>query len=178
MAREYYSGKLLYPAIGVLAILSALFGLFVLPRLGPQHPLVSRTAPDFTLPVVANGDPGARVRLSDLRDRVVVLDFWTTSCGPCTTQASILDRLARKYPSDLTVVGVNLVDTSDDVAAYVHDHGLGYPMVSDENGDTGQGYGVTRLPTLVVVDKTGTVAAVHEGVTAERALESELRSVL
>ena len=53
---EFYSGKTLYPAIAALIALSALFGLVIMPRLAPAGgDLLDEPAPDFVLPVVANG---------------------------------------------------------------------------------------------------------------------------
>jgi cytochrome c biogenesis protein CcmG/thiol:disulfide interchange protein DsbE len=110
---EFYSGKILYPAIAILIGLTALFGTAILPRLalGFGSGMVGQQAPDFTLPVVANGDPGARMQLAELKGRPVVIDFWATWCGPCQVQAPILDRLARKYEGrGLVVLGVNIDD--------------------------------------------------------------------
>src|SRR4029079_10541066 len=109
---EFFSGKILYPAIGVLIALSALFGLAILPRLAPSGGgMIGKDAPDVTLPVVANGDPGARMQLAGLRGHAVVLDFWATWCGPCALQAPILDRIARRHQKKgLVVLGVNVDD--------------------------------------------------------------------
>ena len=94
---EFYSGKILYPAIAVLLGLSALFGLAVMPRLAPGGGAMrGKPAPDVSLPVVANGDPGARMQISDFKGKPVVLDFWATWCGPCLIQAPILDRISRR----------------------------------------------------------------------------------
>ena len=61
---EFYSGKLLYPAIAVLIGLSALFGLAIMPRLaGGRGGMVGKPAPDFTLPVAANGETVLKYRV-------------------------------------------------------------------------------------------------------------------
>ena len=62
---EFFSGKILYPFIGALLAISALFGLLIMPRLGQGSAFIDRPAPDFELPVVANGASGnARIRLT------------------------------------------------------------------------------------------------------------------
>src|SRR5688500_918503 len=78
---EFYSGKTLYPAIAVLIGLSALFGLAILPRLAPRGGgMTGKPAPALSVPVVANGDAGARLDLANLMGQAVVLDFWATHC--------------------------------------------------------------------------------------------------
>src|SRR4051812_33372645 len=102
---EFYSGKILYPAIAVLLGLSALFGLAILPRLSPSdRGMVGEPAPPFTLPVAANGEPGARMNVADLKGRPVILDFWASWCGPCAIEAPVLDRLSRRYEKQGLVV--------------------------------------------------------------------------
>lgn len=170
---EFYSGKVLYPAIGILIALSALFGLAVMPRLSKwNHGLVGKPAPDFTLPVAANGDPGARMRLSELRGHAVVLDFWATWCGPCTLQAPILDRIARRHQKrGLLVLGINVDEPSEIAGAYAIKKGLSYPIVLDENHGASNLYGVSQLPSLIVINKEGQVVAALSGIVDEAALD-------
>ena len=106
---EFYSGKILYPAIAVLLALSSLFGLAVLPRLalGSTRGMKGKPAPAFTLPVVANGTAGQKLDLAELKGHPVILDFWASWCGPCAIEAPVLDRLARRYEKKgLVVLGV------------------------------------------------------------------------
>ncbi|HVY46314.1 MAG TPA: TlpA disulfide reductase family protein [Minicystis sp.] len=175
---EFYSGKVLYPAIAVLLALSGLFGLAILPRLVPKNPLVGQAAPAFVLPVAANGDPGARLDLGELKGHAVVLDFWASWCGPCAVEAPVLDRLARRYEKQgLVVVGVNVSDAPATIKAYAAQRGLSYPMVVDGH-DASDRYGVDKLPSLVVIDKQGKVAAFFVGVVDESALDEALSAVL
>src|SRR5271165_1335001 len=92
---EFYSGKVLYPAIAVLIGLSALFGVAIRPRLVLQGGgMVGKPAPALSLPVVANGAPGARMNVADLKGHAVLLDFWASWCGPCAMEAPVVDHLA------------------------------------------------------------------------------------
>jgi thiol-disulfide isomerase/thioredoxin len=175
---EFYSGKTLYPIIAALIGLSALFGLFVMPRLFPAGgKLVDKPAPDFTLPVAAGGDEGARMKLSDLRDKIVVLDFWASWCGPCAMQAPILDRIARKYPDDVVVLGINVGESPSLAKSYAREKGLSYPILSDSEGQAQALYGATTLPTVVLIDKQGNIVTFVQGVVRQATLERAIRTL-
>lgn len=177
---EFYSGKILYPAIGVLIGLSALFGLAVMPRLvvGPGG-MVGKPAPDFTLPVAANGDAGARLQLAELKGHPVVIDFWASWCGPCAMQAPILDRLARKYEGrGLVVLGVNIDDPPAVAKEYARRKGLSYPILVDPNDQAAGMYGVSKLPSLIVVDRQGNVTSFMTGLIDEPSLDEAIASAM
>jgi cytochrome c biogenesis protein CcmG/thiol:disulfide interchange protein DsbE len=170
---EFYSDKILYPAIAVLIGLSALFGVAIRPRLVLQGGgMVGKPAPALSLPVAANGTPGTtRMSLADLKGHAVLLDFWASWCGPCAMEAPVVDRLARRYEKKgLVVLGVNVSDTPAIVKAYASQKGLSYPMVLDPGSDVSDRYGVRQLPSLVVIDKEGNVMAFLTGVVDEAAL--------
>lgn len=174
---EFYSGKTLYPIIGVLIALSALFGLVIMPRLAPAgDALKEKPAPDFTLPVAANGDAGARMQLSELRGKIVILDFWASWCGPCAVQAPILDRVARRHAEDVVVLGINVDDTADVALQYAKKKGLSYPILMDD-GQAQGAYGATTLPTVVLIDRAGNIVEFVPGVLREAQLERAIRDI-
>lgn len=164
-------------AIVVAAI--ALAVLALLPRFAPAGGgKTGAAAPDFSLPVVENGDPGARLALADLRGEAVLIDFWASWCGPCTLQAPIVDRVGKRYASrGLHVLGVNVDDTAEVAAAHARKLGVAYPILLDE-GTVQRAYGVSRLPSLVVVDREGKIVAMTSGVVDEDALDRMVRSAL
>jgi thiol-disulfide isomerase/thioredoxin len=178
--QEFYSGKILYPAIAILLALSALFGLAILPRLAPGgHGLVGKPAPNVVLPVAANGDPGARMQLSDLKGQPVILDFWATWCGPCAVQAPILDRIARRYQKKgLVVLGVNVDDPEAVAKQYALQKGLSYPILLDAARDASMQYDVDKLPTLVVIDREGKVAVYLTALVDEARLDEIVAAML
>jgi peroxiredoxin len=84
-----------------------------------------------------------------------------------------VDRLSRRLKDKgVTVLGVNTNDDPDKAVAFARQKGLSFPIVSDEDGKVGVSFGVSSLPTIVIVDKNGTVVAVRSGVTDESSLES------
>lgn len=169
---EPLPGKFPSPALAALIGVVALVMLAVLPKLVPQvGGKVGRPAPDFALPVAANGLPGSKMSLSELRGRPVLLDFWASWCGPCAVVAPVVDRVARRYEKKgLVVMGVNGDDTPEAVRAYATKKKLGYPMVVDASRKAFDAYGVASLPSLVVIDREGNVRAYLTGVVDEAAL--------
>ncbi len=184
MTQEYYSGKILYPVIVALLVLSLLFGFAILPRLfaGAEGQLVGKPAPSFSLPVVLNGArEGATLSLSEFQGSAVILDFWASWCGPCQLEAPVVNKLAQRFRDrGLVVVGVDTSEPNGDAPgrSWAQSHGLSYPIVFDTNNEAAERYGVTSMPTLVVISRTGKVTAVREGLTDSAELESLVEGVL
>lgn len=164
--------------IGGLLLLSALIGWTVLPWLWPAGKKLSGgPAPDFSLPIIANGEPQARMRLSELGGSVVVLDFWATYCEPCAVQSAILERVARKHPEGVVVLGISVDEDPKLAREYARQKSLSYPILSDPDGAVQGSYGVQALPSLVVVSPDGKVADFVQGVVGEEALTSTIASL-
>ena len=168
------SSKSTSPFLVALVALAVLFVIAFLPRaVAGRHELVGKPAPDFTLDVVHNGEPGARMTLSALQGKPVLLDFWATWCGPCQVEAPILSRVADRYKDrGLVVVGVNTNDRAGLAAGFAAKKKLSYPIVFDEKSSTGDAFHVSSLPTLVLVGKDGTVRAVRTGLVDEGTIDA------
>ncbi len=177
--REFYSGKVLYPTIVALVALSVLFGFAILPRIFPESTLVGRPAPDFALDVVIGGSSGDRIHLSELKGHAVILDFWATWCEPCQVVAPILDRISRKHQDrGLVVVGVNTSDQPGLAPVFAKKKGLSYPIVYDQGEEVARRYGVSNLPTLVVINAEGRVVAIRTGLEDESSIEDLVSQAL
>jgi cytochrome c biogenesis protein CcmG/thiol:disulfide interchange protein DsbE len=154
---------------------SLLFGLVILPKVGTSDAkLVGSLAPDFALPVISGGAEGNRLRLSDLKGKPVLLDFWASWCGPCRAQAPVLQAFAQRHADAAIVVGVNTSDDRVDAEAFLKSQGLSYTSVFDESGSVARAYSATTLPTLVAVDTTGRIAAVRRRLVSASELEQLL----
>jgi thiol-disulfide isomerase/thioredoxin len=165
--------------------LGALAALAVLPRLvpnllPPQNDLVGKPAPDITLPVAANGErAGASLHLAELKGRPVLLDFWSRTCPPCRAVAPAVDRIAKRYEKEgLVVMGVNVDESPEIVRAYARQEKLGYPMVVDPEGSASQRFGVSRLPSLVIIDRAGKVRSFFVGMMDEAALSEAVAAAM
>jgi thiol-disulfide isomerase/thioredoxin len=113
-------------------------------------------APDFVL----EGLDGGTFSLAAAEGAPVVLNFWATWCGPCEIETPVKKRLATELGDRAHFVGVNLTTSEggvDDVARYVSEHGIEYPVVLDTSGRVQQLYGVRGTPTTYIIDAEGRV---------------------
>ena len=161
----------------LVLMVSFLFGLIVLPRLDPgAEALIGQPATDFALPVIHGGDAGSRIRLSDLRGQVVVLDFWASWCKPCLQGFPILKRAAMALGRRAMFVGINTGDDPASAQAVLGRLDPPYPCVEDSDGSVATMYDVDNLPTLVVVDAEGTVRSVRTGVATPEEIDKLIAS--
>ena len=122
-------------------------------------------APDFSLALF----DGSEMYLSDLRGQVVVLNFWSSWCGPCREEAPDLQKIWEIYEDKgVAVLGVSYKDAEDASRAFVEEFGLTYPNGADLKGKVSRAYGITGVPETFVIDAEGKVAWFYMGqVTAD-----------
>ena len=171
------------PARAGQALVGALLlggAAFASAKVGTWGNGANRDAAEFRAPLVLNAPAGAKeLVLSELRGRAVVLDFWASWCGPCRAEAPVLQRLHERYAAEgLAVVGVNTSDEEGAAAPTARHLKLSFPIVYDDDQRVAKLYGVTGLPTLVVISKTGKIVAIRTGTTSEAALEELVRKAL
>ena len=117
-------------------------------------PLVGRAAPEFTLA----GLDGPAVTLSDLRGQVVVINFWASWCTECHEEQDALDQTWQRYrDSGMVLLGVDFEDTGDGARDYMHQSGLTYPVVEDEDSKTALAYGIRGIPETFLIDRSGRI---------------------
>jgi thiol-disulfide isomerase/thioredoxin len=161
-------------SIGIVALLALFFGLVVLPRFGKG--LEGKSAPDFALSVVHGGEPGSRIKLSEQRGKLVLLDFWATWCAPCREETRVIEAVRAKH-EDLVVIGVNVSDTPEAAARYLASTRPSWVVVEDTDGVANAAYRVDTLPTLVAIDREGRVFAVRRRFVPERELSAMIEAM-
>jgi peroxiredoxin len=100
-------------------------------------------------------------RLSELRGKVVLVNFWATWCPPCRRELPSMERLWRQFrDAGLVVLGVNVGESSDVVYAFSNglDEPLTFPLLLDEDSSVARSWPVKGLPTSYLVDKRGRIA--------------------
>jgi thiol-disulfide isomerase/thioredoxin len=116
---------------------------------------VGSKAPDFTVETVSV--PTASASLKNRQGKVVLLDFWATWCGPCKQITPVLEALYDKYKGE----GLDAMAISDEAREIVainekkSPHKI--PVYLDSDSKANKAFGVTGLPTVIVIDRTGTI---------------------
>jgi cytochrome c biogenesis protein CcmG/thiol:disulfide interchange protein DsbE len=137
-----------------------------------KHP----AAPDFEL---ARLDAHGKLRLSSLRGRVVVLNFWASWCRPCKEEAPTLAAAAARWRSrGVVFVGVDTQDFKGDARSFARRFGLAYANVHDGPGSVMTRYGVTGFPETWTVTRGGRIADHIAGVADRDRLDRAIRRAL
>jgi len=116
-------------------------------------------------------DLGGELDWASYRGKVVLVDFWASWCGPCRAQMpkikAIYEELDRK---NFDVVAVNLDRSAEAFEEYSKEHQSPWPnVIGDDGRAMAEQYGITALPTMMVVDGEGKILAVGHSVQALRA---------
>jgi thiol-disulfide isomerase/thioredoxin len=121
----------------------------------PKKPKTPDIAPDFTLKTLE----GQEITLSELKGKVVLLDFWATWCGPCKESIPHLAQLYTSYKErGLELIGMS-TDKAGDVEVvrrFVNSMEIPYPIILTPEEVT-RSYKITGLPTAVLIDKKGKI---------------------
>lgn len=134
-------------------------------------PEAGALAPDFAL----NNLDGETVRLSDYRDRPVLLNFWATWCAPCRLEMPELEKAQADYAAiDLAVLTINQEETAEQVRAFYDEVGLTMTALLDSEGEVGAAYGAFFLPSSVFVGPDGRVLAYHRGILSRDQIDAYL----
>jgi len=121
--------------------------------------LTGKAAPDFELETFA----GRKLKLSELKGKVVLLDFWASWCGPCMAELPHIQTLWEKVKDrPVVIVGVNLDGTKEAAQKAIDELGLTFPIVKDD-WQVSDAYEVSGIPCLVIVKPDGTVQGRHVG---------------
>lgn len=139
-------------------------------------PQTARPAPDFTLQTA----DGAQVRLSDLRGRVVLLNFWATWCPPCKAEMPDLNALHQEHGQarNFIVLGINNEEAQHEVETFARRNDIRFPLALDLDGAvTASRYGVRGLPTSIIVDRDGAIRDTWTGQISKAAMTARLARV-
>lgn len=101
---------------------------------------------------------------SELRGKVLIVNFWASWCQECRPEMPLLEQLHRAFSSrGLMIVGINARERKETVSRYARDLGLTFPLVLDRDGTINHSYGVIGLPATFVIARDGRAVAFAVG---------------
>ena len=129
------------------------------------------TINDFTMELFEGYDyqGQSQIKLSDLRGKVVVINFWASWCKPCEQEAAALEAAWREYEptGEVVFIGADYVDTPTEASIYLKKFDITYPNGEDRDLERGrplsQYFRITGVPETYFVDKEGVLNFVHIG---------------
>lgn len=163
--------------------LATLFPQFLIERslpMGRENNKVGQPAPDFTGIVSWVNTPP--LTLSQLKGKVVLVDFWTYSCINCLRTLPYLKEWSDKY-KDLVIVGVHTPEFEfekerSNVKKATENLNIRYPVALDNNYATWNAYQNHYWPAHYLIDETGKIQSVHFGEGGYVETENEIRKLL
>lgn len=150
---------------GQLVVLGLLFGLpaaVVAVDLPPLSHSLTKHSPKLAPALKLNDMHGAAHDLSQLKGRVVLINFWATWCPPCRREMPSMERLTQQLKGEaFTVLAVNVGESVNDIELFTSqlDTDLSFPILLDSRSQTLQAWKIAGLPTTFLIDRKGRVVA-------------------
>jgi thiol-disulfide isomerase/thioredoxin len=121
------------------------------------------------------------VSLAAFKDRVILLDFWATWCGPCKVEIPWFVEFQERYgPQGFQVIGVSVDDTADQLRPFMDQMKMNYVVLQGlGHDDLLEAYGpMLGLPVTVVISRGGSICSSHVGLVDKDGLEAQIKSLL
>ena len=140
---------------------------------------VGEKAPDFALTTFSGYDYNgeSQVKLSDLKGKIVVINFWASWCKPCEQEAAELESAWRYYQptEDVVFLGVDYVDTEPEARGYLDKFNITFPNGADLGTRISQAFRIKGVPETYFIDRNGVIQYIQVGPFASLA---EIQSVV
>lgn len=149
----------------VLAILSFIdqnkIGSDKIPEIGKPIANLSLTSLD-----------GKEVEISDFHGKVILINSWATWCPPCEAEMPSLEKFYRENKAQgFEILAINAGEPKEIITKFKNNNLITFPIFVDPDGSILESFGITNLPTTIVVNREGIVEYIHIGMLFDEDLE-------
>lgn len=134
-------------------------------------------APDFELTQVNENNDIESIRLSDLRGKGVMLNFWATYCEPCEKEMPFMESLYPEYSDDIEIVAVSLDASNLVIQQFIDKYDLTFPVVHDKKSEVMDLYKVGPIPSTFFIDPDGNIVEKVSGALTLDKLEGYFKEI-
>ncbi len=119
---------------------------------------------DIAPELAYNNPKGNQLKLSSLKGKLVLIEFWASWCGPCREELPAFEKLYQEYQDlGVEILAVNVDSEAEKANVLLDDIEVSFPVLFDTSGEVSQLYDVSAMPTTVLIDRDGNVRLLHPG---------------
>ncbi|MBJ8103774.1 MULTISPECIES: redoxin domain-containing protein [Bacillus] len=136
---------------------------------------IGKSAPDFELTKL----DGTKVKLSDLKGKKVILNFWATWCGPCQQEMPDMEAFYKEHKENVEILAINYTPSEkgggeEKVRNFAKEKGITFPILMDKNIDVTTAYKVITIPTSYFIDTKGVIQDKFIGPMTQKEMEKRI----
>ncbi|MED0902319.1 thiol:disulfide interchange protein [Bacillus cereus] len=136
---------------------------------------IGKSAPDFELTKL----DGAKVKLSDLKGKKVILNFWATWCGPCQQEMPDMEAFYKEHKENVEILAINYTPSEkgggeEKVRNFAKEKEITFPILLDKNIDVTTAYKVITIPTSYFIDTKGVIQDKFIGPMTQKEMEKRV----
>lgn len=122
---------------------------------------------------------GEKINLSDYKGKPLLIDFWSSWCGPCIKEAKILSEAEKEWKfRGIEFIGIAVWDNHNEIKQFIENYDIQYDIVIDQNGYTAVDFGVIAVPEKFFVRSDGSFAFKVNGPNNKESLDKYLSRLL
>lgn len=121
---------------------------------------------------------GKIIKLSDLKGKVVLLDFWYRGCLPCIKTIPKLIKLQEEFKDELVIIGINDVDIKEDVTEFLHYKNANYSSTYRSEINISKSLNFNSFPTLIIINQKGEIVKTEVGYSDKSTLSKIIKDLI
>jgi peroxiredoxin len=97
---------------------------------------------------------GKEKQLDDYKDKLILVNFWASWCGPCNEEAPSMEKMYKELRSKgLVVVGISIDHHVSQVEKFVKEYSITFPVLLDTDENVASSYGITGVPETFILNR-------------------------